>query len=62
MDKSDWVGEEIRNTSAWAWRGRRHCDLTRPLTVPVIVQYIQLRQQLEGIVLSPASQDYLLSK
>jgi hypothetical protein len=37
-------------------------DLTVALTVPVIVQYIHLRQLLDGIVLNPASQNHLLWK
>jgi hypothetical protein len=35
-------------------------DLTGPLTVPVIVQYIHLRQRLDSIILNSASQDRLL--
>jgi hypothetical protein len=35
-------------------------DLTGPLTVHVIVQYIHLRQRLDSIILNPASQDRLL--
>jgi hypothetical protein len=37
-------------------------DITSALTIPVLVQYIQLRHRLKGVVLQPGTPDRVLWK